>query len=89
MMTTASVVPSVLYFIAPLFTTALGGIALARRATYRVDSRSPAERAAAYAMISVLAVSSTLVGALPLGDAGSGRTKAAAALQALLGMLGA
>ncbi len=45
--------------------------------------------ATAYAMIAVLAITSTLVGALPLGDAGSGRTKAAAALQALIGMLGA
>ncbi len=64
-------------------------IALARRATYKVDARSPAERATAYAMIAMLAITSTLVGALPLGDAGSGRTMASAALQALLGMLGA
>ncbi len=89
MMATASFVPSVLYFVAPLFMTALSGIALARRATYKVDARSPAERATAYAMIAMLAITSTLVGALPLGDAGSGRTKAAAALQALIGMLGA
>ncbi|KJA27621.1 hypothetical protein HYPSUDRAFT_74656 [Hypholoma sublateritium FD-334 SS-4] len=89
-MATASVVPSILYFIAPLFTTALGGIALANRASYRGNMRSPAERATAYAMIAALAVASTLVGALSLGDAqahGSGRTKAAAALQALLGLL--
>lgn len=91
-MATASVVPSVLYFTAPLFTTALGGVALARRATHRVDVRPLAERATAYAMIAALAVASTLVGALPLGDAqahGSGRTRTAAALQAFLGILGA